>query len=315
MTQSTGHGAPLPTPLYILLVMAISFCNFFFWVGTICVRLWFYKGALGPVPEKFIIIPHHRKKKEQEQPQQDLAVDKKKRQTCWLEPPQLADAPTNPFSDVNALPESTREWRTIPKVNIEDTDDEYHDTFAEEYADPATVRRYLAEQRRISRLPAFEQDDYGDGSEFTYISYATKPVENLPSNRREVAKTYKDLKLQKFSSTGSWLTVSNSYVEHHEVRVPLLERNQAECVQVSSDGEAACEELMDTVVQHLCKMRSDHFSNKAKNRRKHIRNELASKDYALVRPFDCHPLALCARLAAEDSSIFVKDEFTLQWYL
>jgi hypothetical protein len=316
MTENTGHEAPFPTPLYVLLVMAIGFCIFFFWVGAVCVRLWFYQGALGPLPEKFIIIPHHRKKKEHEQPPRDLAADKKKnRQTAWPEPAQLADACTNPFSDENALPESSPEWTTIPKVNIEDTDDGYHDAFTEEYDDPALVRRYLAEQRRISRLPAFEQDDCGDGSEFANIPYATKPVEKLSPHSRGVSKTYQDLKLQKLSSTSSWLTVDNSYIEHHEARISLIERRQAECVQVRRDGETACEELMDTVVQHLCKMRSDHFSIKNKHRRKHVRNELASKDYALVRPFDCHPLGLCARLAVEDFNIFVKDDFTLQWYL
>lgn len=315
MADTAGHGAPFPTPLYVLLFMAIGFCIFFFWIGTVCVRLWFYKGALGPVPEKFIIIPHHRKKKEQSQAQQHLAADNKKHQTAWPIVAHLADTPTNPFSDDNAMPESTREWTKIPKINIEDTEKEYDDAFTEEYEDPARVRKYLAEQRRISRLPAFEQDDCGDGSEFLYIPYATKPIEVLPSGGRAAALTYCQFHLQKFNSTGTWLTIDNSYIEHHEARMSLLKRRQADCVQVRHDGEAACEELMDMVVQHLCKVRSDHFSIKTKNRRKHVRNELASEDYALVRPYDCHPLDLCARLAVEDFSIFVKDEFTLQWYL
>jgi hypothetical protein len=313
MMNKTAQEAPVTIPLYILLLLAISLCIWSFWLGTVLVRLWFYKGGLGPVPQKFIIIPHHRKRRELENLQPLPATSN--RHTVFPTVAHLAQTPTNPFSDDFAVPEATKEWTAIPKITIEDSDDEYEHEFAKEYEDPARVRMFLAEERRISRLPAFEQDDCGNGSEFPDVPYATAPIERVPRQGRDTGLTYRQLGLQKTNSMGKWLVIDNSYIELHEVRTALLERRQADCVQVRRDGESACEELMDVVVQHLCKTFPEHFTTKMKHKRKHVRNELASKEYTLVRPFDCHPLGLCARLAAEDFCLWVKDEFTLGWYL
>ncbi|KAH4225140.1 hypothetical protein HBI06_024450 [Parastagonospora nodorum] len=322
MGQQKEHKASVPVPLYVLLFIVIGLCAWSFWIGTVCVRLWFYKGALGPVPEMFIIIPHHRKEKEPAQAQSlPPPTIKNGRNTvfptvahlnCNTVFPavaHLATKPTNPFSDDHAVPDASEEWRTIPKITIEDSDEPFDNAIAQEYADPARVRKFLAEERRISRLPTFDQDDCGDGSEFPEVPYAIAPVEPW------AALTYRQLGLQKVNNTSAWLTINNSYIEHHEARMSLLERKQADCVQVRHDGEAACEELADLVVQHLCKAHPDHFTAKLKGRRRHVRNELASKEYALVRPFDCHPLGLCARLAVEDFCIWRRGEFTLGWYL
>jgi hypothetical protein len=123
------------------------------------------------------------------------------------------------------------------------------------------------------------------------------------------------LGLQKVNNMSKWLTIDNTYIEFHEARDLLLDRKPLDCVHVRRDGEAACEELLDVVVQHFCRNFPDHFSTKTKHRRRHVRNELASREYALARPFEFHPLEICARLASEDFGIWVKDEFTLQWYL
>lgn len=221
----------------------------------------------------------------------------------------------------NVLPDADEEsvpgprFTTIPAIRVQDPDGDYDDTFADEFEDPEAVRRYVAEEHRISRLPVFDQDDCGDGSEFPDVPYAQKPVEALPPTGLVGTKSYLQLRLAKTSSMRKWLTIDFSYIELHEARASLLDRQLQDCVQVKPDGEAASDELMKEVVQHLCTKYPDHFRTKTKHRRKHVRNELASEDYSLARPFDCHPLVLCARLAAEDFSIFIKDDFTLQWYL
>jgi hypothetical protein len=105
------------------------------------------------------------------------------------------------------MPESNKHYFTInPTINIQDMDENYNDTFVNDLEDQAQVRVYIAEERRISRLPAFDT-------------------------------------------------------------------------------------------------------------RRLRRNELVNKEYSIVRPFECHPLEISARLATEDFNIFVEDKFSLHWYL
>jgi hypothetical protein len=311
--DKAGFGAPFPAPLYVLLVLAICLCVFLFWIGTVCVRLWFYQGALGPAPQKFLIIPHHRKQKSS----QRSATQSNNRITVLPEVAHLAGPHSTPFSDSDEyeIPESKPYFTTIPAVTIEDRDNNFDDSFANDFENPARARAYVTEQLRISLLPALTQDDCGDGSEFDYIPYATNPVESHPSQGLGGTMTYLQLGLRKMNSMGQWLTIDNSYVELHEARTALLDRKRPECVQVRLEGEEACEELMDQIVEHLCVRYPDHFNTKIKNGRRSIRNELSSEDISLARPFPYHPIEICARLAIEDFSIFVRNEFTRQWYL
>jgi hypothetical protein len=109
--------------------------------------------------------------------------------------------------------------------------------------------------------------------------------------------------------------VYNSYIEYHEARASILDQKQVECVQVKREVETACEELMEQVVQHLCIKYPDQFGTELTKRRACVRNELVNKEYSIVRPFECYPLEISARLAMEDFNIFVEDEFSLHWYL
>jgi hypothetical protein len=302
---------PNPAPMYVLLVFAVCLCAVFFWVGTVIVRLWFYKGALGPAPEKFLIIPLHRKQKNS----QRRATQNNNRVTVFPKVAHVSPSHSNPFSDEHEIPVSKPFFTTIPMISTQDTSEDYDDSFAKDFENSTRVCKFIAEDRCISRLPAFEQDDCGDGSEFPDVPYATNPIEAVPSRGLGGTMTCLQLGLRKVTSMGKWLTVDNSYIDLHEARTSLLYRKRTECVQVQRDGEAACEELMDQVVQHLCIKYSDHFITKPKNARRHIRNEVASEEISLARPFEYQPLEICARLAIEDFNIFVKDEFTLQWYL
>jgi len=121
--------------------------------------------------------------------------------------------------------------------------------------------------------------------------------------------------MAKTTSMGNWLAIDDSRNEMHVAREQLLNKKQTECVKVKPDGEVACEELLVKVVQHLCITNPDRFSTLTKYGREHVRDKLIFKDYSIVRPFECHPLELCARLAAADFSIFIKDPFTRKWYL
>jgi hypothetical protein len=311
MANDSHNKAPIIMPMHVLLVLAIGVCGFFFWLGIVLVRLWFYKGALGPAPERFIIIPFHRRRA----PQQDFEAQGGNRLTVLPEAAHLANPSVSASPDYSAMPEASPHLGVVPTITVQDADNEHDTAFTNAFEDPSKVRAYIAEEHRISRLPAFDQDDCGDGSEFPMVPYATKSVEKEAQHGLEGTLTYLQLGLRKHNSTGHWLTIDITYLEQHEARASLIDQKLTECIQVKPEGEAACEELLATVAQNLCIKMPDHFSTKMKHHRKHIRNDLICEEYTLARPFDRHPLEICARIVTEDFHIFIKDEFTLQWYL
>ncbi|KAL1651520.1 hypothetical protein SLS61_005472 [Didymella pomorum] len=147
------------------------------------------------------------------------------------------------------------------------------------------------------------QDDCGDGSDFPDVPFASIPVEKKQQtltppglNRRPSAK-YKSVGLKKIGLK-EWLIMDKMYKGVHSARDYLLTKKNAECV-----------------VKVLVAKYPECFSIKKVNRRKHIRNEITKEEWSLVRPFDCHPLEVCARLAMEDFNILVKGGFTQQHYL
>ncbi len=288
------NADPDPAPLYILLILAILSCIYFIWLGSVAVRLYFYKGALAPEPERFIILPAYLRHRA---PQ----TDQQRRMTMF---------PTS-SSQRSPTRELARLSRALP-VNLADTD-------MSESSDPE-ICAFLAEQQRISRLPAFIQDDCGDGSDFPDIPFAVAPVEtkqatgSMPTLNRRPSAKYKSVGLKRVNQK-EWLTVDNTYRDLHAARDSLLTKKNAECIQVKHDGEKACEELLREVVESLVSKYPRSFSIKIVNRRKHIRNEITKEEWSLVRPFDCHSLEVCARLAMEDFNILLKGDFTQQYYL
>jgi hypothetical protein len=311
MANDSSDEVPIPPPLYVLIALAIGLCGYGFWVGIVLVRLWVYKGALGPAPKRFIVLPFHRRRARQE----DLESQSGHRLTAFPAAVHLATESVSATHDSNGMPEARPHGRLVPTINVQDGDNEAEAIFTNNFEDPTRVRAFIAEERRVSRLPAFDQDDCGDGSSFPTVPYATTSVEPQTQHGLQGTLTYLQLGLYKRNSTSDWLAIDWSYLEQHEARASLINKKLTDCIQVKPDGEAACEELLATVAQNLCIKSPDHFSTKMKHHRKHIRNDLICEEYPLVRPFDRHPLEICARIVTEDFLIFIKDAFTLQWYL
>ncbi|USP80212.1 hypothetical protein yc1106_07486 [Curvularia clavata] len=46
--NATYTQGPDPLALYTLLVLNTGICGYFFFMGLLAVRVWFYRGALGP---------------------------------------------------------------------------------------------------------------------------------------------------------------------------------------------------------------------------------------------------------------------------
>ncbi|KAJ4373261.1 hypothetical protein N0V83_003555 [Neocucurbitaria cava] len=316
-----NHDGPDARPMYVLLVLAVALCAFFFWVGTVCVRLWFYKGALGPEPEKFIILRKDLKQRFrnsmpdgdcedlQQNPGSDSSTSHDRRVTVF---PHVASPALVSPDTAQSTALDSRRFSTLPTINIKEVED------LNKFEDP-NIRQFVAEEVRISRLPAFVQDDCGDGSDFPEIPVALEPIEEhvgntLNSSPLQRTEVYLRLGLKKVDRS-EWLTVDNTYIEYHEARKALLRTREVECIQVKHEGETACEELLHEVVEFLTNTYPNHFSVRTKDRRKHIRNELTQEEYSLVRPYDHHPLDVCARLAMEDFQVLIRGDFTMQWYL
>ncbi|KAF2864903.1 hypothetical protein BDV95DRAFT_600102 [Massariosphaeria phaeospora] len=259
-----------------LLILAILALAYFLWCGSILARLWYYQGQFAPEHTKYDIRPQYLKDR-------------------------YRNSQMNPPPSRNTAIARTEPGRFTGQTLVS----------------PATVtdlviRAHLAEERRISRLPAFVQDDCGDGSEFPDVPLADhlRAIEPHPDPPfRAGLVNYMTMGLRKLV-IDNWLTVDNTYKQYHEARIELLHKCNAEVIQVLPEAEPACEELMREVVDFLVKKYPRFFKIVIRSGVRKIRNELVQEEYSLQRPFDCQPLEVCARLAMEDFSILKKSDFT-----
>lgn len=189
-----------------------------------------------------------------------------------------------------------------------------------EKIDDEEVRRKIKEEKRISKLPVFVQDDCGDGSLFPDVREVDPKTYYFPDARavpniRSRPENYRTLGLKKLD-VDNWLVVDSMYTELHRARAKLLAEKKEEVIQVTHDGEEACEELMWQVVLFLTQRFPGIFEiTHYGNGKKVVRNKIMREGFALQRPWDVHPLEVCARLAMEDFSIWKKGEFTGEHYL
>jgi hypothetical protein len=274
----------------VLTILAVFFGIFFLWLGYNCALLWYYKGNLGPEPKRYVIVPTRLKEK----------LDVLKRKSQQIEDPNVGNRRFTMF------PAPSR-WNgsTLVEINTEEEKDEDLDE---------EIRRAKAEEVRISRLPVFEQDDCGDGSNFPDVP-EVDPTQYLmpdPAPRFRPRTNYMTMGLRKLDSS-SWLRVDNTYREFYDARSTLLFNRRAEVVQVLPEGEDGCEELMREVVDFLTDTYPQLFEIVERvPGRPVVRNKTAQEELALTRPYDCHPLEMCARLAMEDFNILTKSKFTGQ---
>ncbi|KAI4632680.1 hypothetical protein J4E80_000037 [Alternaria sp. BMP 0032] len=305
---------PGPIPLYVLLVLVVGICCYFFFIGTAAVRLWFYKGALGPAPERFIVIrnetqedghntaPIHSKHNEHGTSAETL---RKRRMTVFTH--DSLSAPTETIAHSTAF--SPRNLSTATTtVNLQDISDI---SDLSSFTNPQT-RAYLAEERRISRMPAFDADDCGTGDYFPDIPVTNRPIESTTTHSNTLTASHLGLTP---TPRSNWLTISPQYIEYHAARTHLLLRNRSSCIHVTPEGERACRELLQEVTSFLVDMYPHQFRFLTKTRRKHVLNELTREDFEIEHGLECHPLEVCARLCAEDFMVWGRSESTLNWYL
>jgi hypothetical protein len=283
---------PDPLPLYVVLALLGGISCYFFFLGTFVVRLWFYKGELGPAPEKFVII-------------RDAKL------TSYHEEPSTTDRTNFQNSDDTAISTGLdpRSFSTATTINMQHMGD------PNEIKD-LRLRMIVREEQEVARMPAFDADDCGE-ERFPDIPIAYKPVEEVVHPTKSNSPERLGLKL---SERRDWLSVDKNwiqYLKYHDARTSILASKKEECIFVAPQphAEEASEELLLEVAAFLVQTYPAQFTYQTSFGKKHIRNELTHEDYSLARPFVYPPIEICARLVNEDFQIFMRNEFGNRWYL
>ncbi|KAF2749515.1 hypothetical protein M011DRAFT_475597 [Sporormia fimetaria CBS 119925] len=331
----------------LLILISVLLAIYFAFLATLLARLWYYSGDLGPQPKRYIILPRYLRN--------SLSTPLPNK----LPPP--ASPLENPFADPIDTPsaEATHDanlepdrWTNIPSHLTLDL------TTSPSSLTLPGIRALLKEQNRISRLPHFQQDDCGDGSEFPDVPVVdpTNPedpvlkkwrrgedvryqadvlgeIERGVRRKTEVVKkegsdeVYKKSGFRNSPSTGNYMTMGLRKLDLHRewlvvedtaayaalmsARATLLPRKRAEVIVVEREAEEACEELLNSVFTFLTTRYPNFFEILEKYAGvKVIRNKKTNEEYRIHKPWSCHPLELCARLACEDFNVLAKSEFT-----
>jgi hypothetical protein len=302
---------PGPIPLYALLVLVIGICCYFFFIGTAVVRLWFYKGALGPAPERFVVVKvehkdaHHHATTADNNSESKAHADIMRNRRMTVFTHASLSAPVKDVAHSTALDYHVFSPATTT-INLCDIKD------LSEIENPK-IRAYIAEEHRISQMPAFDADDCGTGDWFPDIPLTNKPIESTSTHSKPLTPSQLGLTP---TNRRDWLAIDEHYIEYHAARIHLLLRNRSSCIHVTPEGESACRELLQEVASFLVETHRNKFSFKTKHRKKHILNELTREDFALEQgSLEAHPLEVIARLCGEDFMVWAKSESTRMWYL
>ncbi|KAF1952181.1 hypothetical protein CC80DRAFT_538383 [Byssothecium circinans] len=266
----------LPSPIYVLFFLAVVIFGYCFWFGTVLARLWYYKGDLHGDFQVFDIQPAYKRGR-----------NVKRR----------AEAAGEGYGDDGG------KWTAVarPILHEDDVDD------------PAEKRRIM-EDRRISRLPTFLQDDCGDASQFPDVGYGIPAEVYNKQFEQSRPVDYRTLGLRR-EDMRNWLTVDIKFRDHTEAKQRLLDTKLRECVQRTPAVKEASEELLPEVVNFLTDTYPQSFSEKTIRGFPHVKNHVTRVEWSLQRPYEPQALELIARLAVEDFVFFGRDEFAGAWKL
>lgn len=321
-------------PEVILILLCAGIGIYIFFLAAVLVRLLRYGGDLGPQPKRYIILPQYLKeavvKEAEEEAARKHGTSSDNNNTNMNEIYNVGSRfsttlPTGTTAVVNSTAINTgvgnrgSRWRRTmyfdPNIDLDNLP-----------GSPAeSIKARLREQRRISKMPHFIQDDCGDGRDFPNVPAINPNDPNdpvllaqlreerevkTPGSRKEPGK-YMTMGLKKLDWS-QWLVVDDTYLQFHAARTRLLAQKKVEVVQVVAEREAeeACAELLREVVAFLTTMYPEHFQLEEKNGVKVVRNAFTGEEHRVQMPWKKHPLEICARLAMEDFNLLMKSEFT-----
>ncbi|KAJ4360298.1 uncharacterized protein N0V89_000859 [Didymosphaeria variabile] len=276
---ASKHPDPAISMPFLLLFIVVA--TFFIWcccVGAWLARLWYYDGQLHRKFLKYDIQPQYiRERLVREE-------EKKPRQS----------------QKVVDVPRWHRDVTTLSFERVQEFDS-------------SSLRHRIFESKRISRLPAFEQDDGGDGSGFPDM-----PVDMTADeyNEQHFPRRYnfRDLGLSGLAQD-DWLTYYHD--EQITARDHLLEVRREDCIQMRPGREAedACGELWQEVAKFLSTKYPMRFWEQKENAERKLYDDDTRESYPLGGPFGWLTLDTMARLVREDFCIFSKSPFSAQFTL
>lgn len=276
--HTSQHNAMVA--MYVLLVMATGIALYFLWLGACLARLWYYRGRFEYAFRVYDIQPEYLRSR--------LACAE-------------ANAQQPRVQTVADIQRWNGRMRTMDDEEVEALSDD-------------ELKERVREERRISRLPAFVQDDGGDGTAFPQMEVAVPADEYNARHFPKRAVDYRSLGLHRLGKS-EWLKVDDTFHEYRDAWNELLEKRHDECYKEGLEAEEACEELLGEVTKFLMEKYPFRFLNTTRRATRYVRDTETDKEYALERPYEHPPLEICARLALADFSIFTKDPFTQQYIL
>lgn len=282
-TQADGHHCdPAGWIPFVLLFIVTG--TFFVWcccVGAWLARLWYYDGQLHRKFRKYDIQPLYIRER--------LAKEQELRRR---ESQRIVD---------NA--HWSRDVTTMSFERVQEFDN-------------ASLRQRIFEEKRISRLPAFEQDDGGDGSKFPDMPVDMTADEFNQRYFPEHFDNFQDLGLSRLAHN-NWLTCHDD--EQMNARDQILEdQNRREnCIDMrpGKQVETICGELWQEVAEFLCSNYGSRFWEQTEEGVKKLYDDVTGDSYPLEGPYGWLTLDSMARLVQEDFSIFQKSPFSAQYTL
>ncbi|EXJ84060.1 hypothetical protein A1O3_04727 [Capronia epimyces CBS 606.96] len=102
-----------------------------------------------------------------------------------------------------------------------------------------------------------------------------------------------------------WLDLDNKYWQEQELRRQLLVESRPEVMQLLHGSEAACIEVLDTVVDYLTRRYPSLFY-RPEGKDGYIYNGLTNLSFKITAPYELHPLEIAAQLVMEDLNLLVQ---------
>lgn len=278
----TRQGDPAGLAPFIFLFIVIG--TFFVWcccVGAWLARLWYYDGQLHKKFRKYDIQPIYiRERLAKEQELKRRESQKIVEITNWSQ-----DVTTMSFERVQEF-------------------------------DSASLRQRIFEDKRISRLPAFEQDDGGDGSEFPDMPVDMTAKEYNEQHFPAQSTSFWEIGLSKMPGD-DWLTYHNN--EQMMARDQILDDQQRRenCIDMrpGREVEEMCGELWQEVAKFIRAKHPARFWEQTEDGVKKLFDQQTGEAFPLEGPFGWLTLDTMARLVCEDFCIFKKSPFSGQYTL
>lgn len=111
--------------------------------------------------------------------------------------------------------------------------------------------------------------------------------------------------IQKVGYESDWLALDNRYRAEQQLRRDLLKTNRRAVMQILPGSEAACIEVLETIVSYLSQ-RFPHLFFHPNGELDYIHNVLTNLTFRIKGPFKVPPLEVAAQLVMEDLNLLIR---------